>query len=80
MSTLTDRAKVVSYSGGFVRIIMESGVHYRFAVANNPRLAGGSAAQLSNIEISPFGIHWPDLDEDLSFNGIARGDYGQRPG
>jgi hypothetical protein len=34
--------------------------------------------QLNNIEISPFGLHWPDLDEDLSFRGILAGNYGQR--
>jgi len=22
-------------------------------------------------------IHWPDLDEDLSFDGLLRGDFGQ---
>jgi hypothetical protein len=35
--------------------------------------------QLNRIEISPFGIHWPELDEDLSFRGLLAGDYGQRP-
>jgi hypothetical protein len=29
------------------------------------------------MEISPYGIHWPELDEDLSFQGLLRGDYGQ---
>jgi hypothetical protein len=32
---------------------------------------------LSRIEISPYGVHWPDLDEDLSFRGLLRGDHGQ---
>jgi hypothetical protein len=32
---------------------------------------------LANIELSPFGLHWPDLDEDLSIRGILAGDYGQ---
>ena len=57
---------------------MESGAEIRFAVADNQRLAKGTAKQLNNIEISPFGLHWPDLDEDLSFRGLAKGDYGQR--
>jgi hypothetical protein len=30
------------------------------------------------VEISPFGLHWPELDEDLSFAGLKRGDFGQR--
>lgn len=25
----------------------------------------------------PYGLHWPDLDEDLSFKGLLAGDYGQ---
>ena len=56
---------------------MESDVEIRFPIARNPRLAKGSISQLNNVEISPFGIHWPDLDEDLSFRGLLEGDYGQ---
>ena len=59
---------------------MRSGAEIRFAVSENPRLAGGTASQLNHIEISPFGLHWPELDEDLSFQGIAQGDYGQSSG
>jgi len=50
----------------------------RFPTAENPRLARGTPEQLAHIEISPSGLHWPDLDEDLSIRGIAQGDYGQR--
>jgi len=59
---------------------METGAEIRFPVAENPRLARGTAEQLSKIEISPFGLHWPELDEDLSFRGLSQGDYGQRSG
>jgi hypothetical protein len=58
-------------------VAMEGGSEIRFPVAQNPRLAHGTAEQLSRMEISPFGIHWPDLDEDLSFRGLLAGDYGQ---
>lgn len=37
-----------------------------------PRLRNASAAQIQNIEHDSFGIHWPDLDEDLSFEGFFR--------
>jgi single-stranded-DNA-specific exonuclease len=39
-----------------------------------------SAAEddVCRIEISPFGLHWPTLDEDLSFEGILAGRYGHR--
>jgi hypothetical protein len=41
-------------------------------------LVTAKSGQLNNIEISPFGLHWPDLDEDLSFQDIARGNFGQK--
>jgi hypothetical protein len=46
-------------------------------VADNPRLARGTPRQLNNIEISPFGLQWPDLDEDLSFQGLLDGNHGR---
>ncbi len=58
-------------------VIFESGVEIRFPVEKNLRLAKGSADQLNKIEISPFGLHWPELDEDLSFRGIVAGNFGQ---
>ena len=78
MRTLVDIASKASFSDGQIVIVMQSGKEFRFPVSENPRLAKGTPAQLSHIELSPFGIHWPDLDEDLSFRGIAEGDYGQR--
>ncbi len=77
MSTLIDKAATASLIDGHIVIRMESGVEIRFPIARNPRLAKGSISQLNNVEISPFGIHWPDLDEDLSFRGLLEGDYGQ---
>jgi hypothetical protein len=38
-----------------------------------PRLRDGTAEQRRTIELSPFGIHWPDLDEDLSLEGMLLG-------
>ena len=36
------------------------------------RLASSSPSQRENYNISYFGIHWPDLDEDLSFDGFFK--------
>ena len=77
MNTLTDRARSASHRDGFIIVRMASGAELRFPVAENPRLAGGTPQQLANIEISPFGLHWPDLDEDLSFQGLLEGGHGQ---
>ena len=40
-----------------------------------PRLAEAKAAQRSNWEKAGggYGIHWPDIDEDLSTEGLLRG-------
>jgi len=77
MNTLVDTAKKVYYSSPLIIIKMKSGVEVRFPAKDNPCLAKGTPTQLNNVEISPFGLHWPDLDEDLSFDGLLRGDFGQ---
>lgn len=40
-----------------------------------PRLANATAEQLGRWEACAggYGIHWPDLDEDLSTEGLLRG-------
>lgn len=38
-----------------------------------PRLVHGTAAERSNVEIDAFGLHWPDLDDDISYKGLLLG-------
>ena len=40
-----------------------------------PRLAHGTPAELANFQISGsgYGIHWPDLDEDIGIEGLLLG-------
>lgn len=78
MNTLVDTAKRAFSDGHHIIVEMESGLEVKFPVAVNPRLVVGTLEQLNRIELSPFGLHWPDLDEDLSFRGILQGHYGQR--
>ena len=42
-----------------------------------PRLAGATREQLENYELlgDGEGIHWPDIDEDLSVEGLLRGTH-----
>jgi len=51
----------------------------RFPVYLNERLRNASRDQAGNIEIicGGTGLHWPDLDEDLSVSGIMEGRYGR---
>jgi hypothetical protein len=38
-----------------------------------PRLLKASATERARYEIMPLGIHWPDIDEDLSIAGMLKG-------
>ena len=38
-----------------------------------PKLQQASQAQRANHEIMPMGLHWPDLDEDISVAGLVAG-------
>ena len=78
MSTLIDGPRSAGFRDGFIFVVLQSGAELRFPASENPRLAHATPAQLNKIELSPFGLHWPDLDEDLSIRGIAQGDYGQQ--
>ena len=46
-----------------------------------PRLLNASPAQRKNWRIAGggYGIHWPDIDEDLSTEGLLRGAPAPRP-
>lgn len=78
MNTSADKVKSAVFRTGHIVVSLESGVEIRFPIAGNPRLSRGTPDQLNHIEVSPFGLHWPDLDEDLSLRGLFEGDYGQR--
>jgi Protein of unknown function (DUF2442) len=80
MNSLIDKATSAEFSAGQIVVHFASGLEVRFPVTKSPRLAKGSPSELSHIEISPFGLHWPDLDEDLSFSGILRGQFGPAEG
>jgi hypothetical protein len=40
----------------------------------SPRLARASQAQRKHLEVSPagYGIHWPEMDEDLAIAPLLR--------
>lgn len=60
---LTDSAVWVKLKDG--RVASEKFVDYS-------RLAAATDSQRKNFELSYFGIHWYDIDEDLSYEGFFR--------
>jgi Protein of unknown function (DUF2442) len=41
-------------------------------ISQTERLAQATEKQLLNYQISRTGIHWPDIDEDLSLRGFLK--------
>jgi len=73
----SDIRPTASYRDGHIYVMFATGVCCSFPVSGNARLSAGTDAQRANIRVSRSGLHWPDVDEDLSFEGLMRGDYGQ---
>lgn len=77
MNSLTDRVPTATYADGRVSVTLPSGVSFSFPIVGNWRLEDATLDQLNNMEVDDEGIHWPDIDEDLSFEGLLNGDWGQ---
>jgi len=66
------------YENNMICMLLSDGKEVRFPVSKNKKLEHASDRQRGNIEIicSGTGLHWPELDEDLSVTGIMEGKYG----
>jgi len=66
------------YEKGRICVLLSDKREIRFPVEMNKRLREASPEQLRNIEIicNGTGLHWPDIDEDLSVTGILEGRIG----
>jgi hypothetical protein len=64
------------------RIVMElsNGCLFGFPVKSIPYLAGATAKQLAAVEVDPGGggLHWEDLDVDLSVPGLLLSSVGRK--
>jgi hypothetical protein len=60
-------------------MILSDKKEIRFPIYLNEKLRTASVEQLNHIEIicGGTGLHWPDLDEDLSVVGIMEGRFGK---
>lgn len=67
------------FENDMVCLLLTDKKEVRFPVYLNERLRNAAPAQIGNIEIicAGTGLHWPDLDEDLSVSGIMEGRYGR---
>lgn len=67
------RARSVEFTATELVVTLADGRKIATPLDWYPRLAGATAEQRANFEIMPMGIHWPDIDEDLSIAGMLKG-------
>ncbi|MGJ8666915.1 MAG: DUF2442 domain-containing protein [Patiriisocius sp.] len=73
MNTLKqNKIPKITFSNNSMHIFMPDGRNTIVELANFERLKNASLPQLENFVLSPFGIHWEQLNEDLSFEGFFK--------
>ncbi len=70
-----ERVKNVHFTDDSLSVDLMDGRTISVPLAWYPRLLHASDKQRKNWKIGGggFGIHWPDIDEDLSTEGLLRG-------
>lgn len=70
-----EEVKGVRFTDDLLIVDLIDGRTISVPVAWYPRLLHATAEQRDNWQIAGggFGIHWPDVDEDLSTEGLLRG-------
>ncbi len=64
------KTQKVWFANGRIYILANDGREGSLPVRLFPRLYNATDAQRQNYTLSHFGIHWPDIDEDLSYEGF----------
>ena len=64
------KAQKVWFANGRIYILTNEGREGSLPVRLFPRLYNAADAQRQNYTLSHFGIHWPEIDEDLSYEGF----------
>ncbi len=70
-----ERVAAVKFTKDALSVALRDGRTIIVPLAWYPRLLDASAAERKNWRIAGggYGIHWPDIDEDLSTEGLLRG-------
>ena len=73
--TADERVKNVSFTEDSIGVDLMDGRTISVPLMWYPRLYRATSAQLANWQVSGggYGMHWPDIDEDLSTEGLLRG-------
>lgn len=67
------RATKVTFDRDSMWVELSDGRNLGVPLAWFPRLLHASAAERGTVRISTRGLHWDDLDEDISVEGLLAG-------
>lgn len=73
------KAKTVRFDDGTMWVELVDGRTLGIPLSWFPRLVGGTREQREAYRINNSGLHWEDLDEDISIEGLLAG-RGDRTG
>ena len=81
MATQGERVTNVHCTGKCVVVDLADGRTISAPLAWYPRLLQATPQQRTNWQVAGagYGIHWPDIDEDISVEGLLRGAPAPRP-
>ena len=71
--TISARAMSVDFDDDQMWVRLEDGRVLGVPLAWFPRLLHGSRDARHAVRISPSGLHWDELDEDISIAGLLAG-------
>lgn len=74
---MTTSAKAVHFDSDSLWVHLDDGRVIAVPLAWFPRLLSATPEQRAQFEISPRGIHWDALDENISIDGLLAG-HGDR--
>lgn len=70
---MTTSARSVRFDDDSMWVDLDDGRVISVPLAWFPRLLAATPGQRAQFEISPRGIHWEALDEDISIDGLLAG-------
>ncbi len=74
---MSTSAKAVRFDDDSMWVDLDDGRRISVPLAWFPRLLAATPEQRAQFELSPCGIHWEALDEDVSIDGLLAG-HGDR--
>jgi hypothetical protein len=70
---MTTSARAVRFDDDSLWVDLDDGRRIAVPLAWFPRLMTATPEERAQFELSPCGIHWEALDEDISIDGLLAG-------